>query len=191
MKKLLALVLILVMASSASAVLTSYQGYYFEMVIDAPAVIGIGDTVSVEILAGDSVVSEMLSTVLNVDAGATVSALTVSIPGDWSWLNSGNGTASDGGDGYNVSLDGTVPEAIAAGDSIYSFSFTTLEAGTVTIDAVSGSWSTFAAAVGIDDAWYSSGAQYGLPYAQITVVPEPMTIALLGLGGLFLRRRRS
>jgi hypothetical protein len=27
----------------------------------------------------------------------------------------------------------------------------------------------------------------GIP---ITAVPEPMTIALLGLGGLFLRRRR-
>ena len=26
--------------------------------------------------------------------------------------------------------------------------------------------------------------------AQVTVIPEPMTIALLGLGGLFLRRRR-
>ena len=30
----------------------------------------------------------------------------------------------------------------------------------------------------------------GQSYLDVTVVPEPMTIALLGLGGLFLRRRK-
>lgn len=33
----------------------------------------------------------------------------------------------------------------------------------------------------------SLGAQ---PYDVVTLVPEPMTLALLGLGGLFLRRRK-
>lgn len=191
MKKLLALVLILAMASSASAVLTSYQGYYMKMVIDAPAVIGIGDTVGVEIFAGDSAdVPEMLNTVLNVDAAASISAITISTTGDWSFLNENNG-ATVNGSGYDVFVDGTLPSAIAAGSSIYSFSFTTSGVGTVTIDAVSGSWATFAGAVGPEDGYYEYGAIYGLPYAEITVVPEPMTIALLGLGGLFLRRRRS
>ncbi len=37
----------------------------------------------------------------------------------------------------------------------------------------------------------SSEADEGVrPYLKITYVPEPLTIALLGLGGLFLRRRR-
>jgi len=190
MKKFLTLFLVLAVASSASAVSTEYQGYYFKMVIDAPAEIGIGDTVGVEILAGDSIVSEMLTTVLNVDAGASISALTISNPGAWSWLNPTNGATVSGG-GYNVNVDGTLPADIAAGSSIYSFSFTTLAAGTVTIDAVSGAWSTFAAAIGPDDAYYSIDPIYGLPYAELTVVPEPMTFCLLGLGGLFLRRRKK
>ena len=37
---------------------------------------------------------------------------------------------------------------------------------------------------------YASDGVEVLDTAQITVIPEPMTIALLGLGGLFLRRRR-
>jgi len=187
MKKLLALVLVLAVASSASAVPISLQGYYFEMVIDAPAVIYPGNTVSVEIFAGEAAVPEMLSTVLNVSAAASISAITISNPGAWSWLNENNG-ATASGDGYNVFVDGTLPAAIASGESIYSFSFTMLAVSTFTIDAVSGSWGTFAGAVGPDDAWYSAGAQYGLPY--VIVVPEPMTLCLLGLGGLFLRRRR-
>ncbi len=47
------------------------------------------------------------------------------------------------------------------------------------------------AAVGINDGFYGSGAQYGLPYATINVVPEPATMALLGLGGLLMRKRRK
>jgi hypothetical protein len=37
---------------------------------------------------------------------------------------------------------------------------------------------------------YASDGTTLLESASITVVPEPMTIALLGLGGLFLRRRK-
>ena len=37
---------------------------------------------------------------------------------------------------------------------------------------------------------YASDGVTLLDSASITVIPEPMTIALLGLGGLFLRRRK-
>ena len=36
---------------------------------------------------------------------------------------------------------------------------------------------------------YDTSGEVLLDSAEVTVVPEPMTIALLGLGGLFLRRR--
>ena len=39
------------------------------------------------------------------------------------------------------------------------------------------------------DAWYMDTTTT-MPALEIHVVPEPMTIALLGLGGLFLRRRK-
>ncbi len=34
--------------------------------------------------------------------------------------------------------------------------------------------------------------EYGVPVdsVAITIIPEPMTVILLGLGGLFLRRRK-
>lgn len=38
---------------------------------------------------------------------------------------------------------------------------------------------------------YDSDGVTLLDSATVNVIPEPMTIALLGLGGLFLRRRRS
>jgi hypothetical protein len=38
---------------------------------------------------------------------------------------------------------------------------------------------------------YDTSGMVFLDSAQITVLPEPMTIALLGLGGLFMLRRRK
>ncbi len=195
MKKLLIFMLVLGMASAASAALvSSTQGYYFRMDITAPATtIVVGDTVTIEIFVGTDPTgtSTMLSTVLNIDAATSAVAPAISNTGDWSWLNPSNGTTADGSGGYNVNVDGTLPSAILpTGSSIYSVSFVANGVGTVTVDATSGSWDALAAAVGINDGFYGSGAIYGLPYASNSVVPEPMTIALLGLGGLFLRRRR-
>jgi hypothetical protein len=59
---------------------------------------------------------------------------------------------------------------------------------TITLDTVAGGFPGFPvvypgnAAPGAGDGW---------GYAQLHVVPEPMTIALLGLGGLMLVRRRK
>jgi hypothetical protein len=107
-------------------------------------------------------------------------------------------TSGTGG-GTSGNINGLYP---AAGDN-----------GNVTYDSVYDGWNTYAQdldgdldpdqAVGdwfsfdvsldgaqlLIDIW-SSNNSWGSAIGTITVVPEPMTIALLGLGGLFLRRRK-
>ncbi len=51
----------------------------------------------------------------------------------------------------------------------------------IVLDTLAGGYGGFQAAPGPGD---------NFPYAEIHVAPEPMTIALLGFGGLFLRRRK-
>lgn len=196
MKKLLVLMLVFVMASVASAGLTTGWYYSWSWTDDNGEDVEVGDTISVEIFAGDSVIaSPILDTVLNVDDAASATNFALTTTGDWSYKDPTNGISSDGSGGYNVLVSGNLNAGKVPKDaSIYSFQFVTDAVGTVTIDAVSGNWSTFTAAVGqAGEALFDTyGTVGGLPYANdIVVVPEPMTIALLGLGGLFLLRRRK
>ena len=134
--------------------------------------------------------------VLNIDAATSAAVATISNAAHWSVeptvANLGLSTTADGSGGYNVYVHGSpVTAGIPTYASIYTVSFVANGAGTVTVDATSGQWDGLVAIPGINDGFYGSGAIYGLPYAQITVIPEPMTIALLGLGGLLLRRRKG
>ena len=52
----------------------------------------------------------------------------------------------------------------------------------IIIDPFAGSWNSVYAVPGPDD---------GLPYVVLHVTPEPTTLILLGLGGLFMLRRRK
>ena len=88
------------------------------------------------------------------------------------------------GAGFDVKVDaifGDTPFAPPIAGDIVSFTFTAT--GGTTIDPHFGVYNG-------DGVNNSAIPGTGDTYGVITLVPEPMTIALLGLGGLFLRRRK-
>ena len=147
MKKLLIFMLVLGMASVASATLTTGWYYAWSWTDDNGGVVMVGDVITVEIFAGDSVqAAPILETVLNVSGAASASNFNLSTPGDWAYIDPTNGISSDGFGGFDVKVSGALSAGkVPINESIYSFKFTTLEVGVVTIDAVSGNWSTFTA----------------------------------------------
>jgi hypothetical protein len=92
-------------------------------------------------------------------------------------------TATD--PGHNVYLTGGTYMEVPTGD-MASWEFHVpdykVESDYIIIDPYAGSWNSVYAYPG-------EGADQ-FPYIVLHVIPEPMTIALLGMGGLFLLRRR-
>jgi hypothetical protein len=112
---------------------------------------------------------------LVVENGAGVLSNPIRITGD-SGLSSANLYTEDGfGVGYEITV-GSSPTAGAVSGQQYTFSFSSLVEGFTSV-------ALFDDAVG-----YGAGDAVGR-YAM-TVVPEPMTMGLLSLGALFLRRRK-
>ena len=164
MKKILVLMLVLAIASTASASLSF---------VSSSATVNVGETVVVGLTtttAGASTLTNYVgyyaSTVatLSVAKGADVTAGLDSV------LTLGGGYA-----GYFKTVMGTtVPGGYSIGDEIAVATLTGEAAGTYTINVWSSGWT-------------------GTPEDSFTLtvlIPEPMTIGLLGLGGLFLRRRK-
>ena len=163
MKKLLVLTLVLGLASGASAALT---------LVGAPAEpIDIGESISILVNnSEDGAYSGWLEiagqAVADYDGDPVFTA--AGDPGDTSKM-----TPADGYPGwYEFTVASFPPNpTIAAGDHI-EVNVMGVSEGTAALNL------------------YATDGVTLLDTAQITVIPEPMTIALLGLGALFLRRRR-
>jgi len=163
MKKLLVLALVLGLASGASAALT---------LVGAPAEpIDIGQSISILV---DNSEDGAYSGWLEI-----VDQAVADYDGDPVFTAAGNpGGASEmkPADGYPGWYDFTVASfppnpTITAGEHI-EVNVIGVSEGTTALNL------------------YATDGVTLLDTAQITVIPEPMTIALLGLGALFLRRRR-
>ena len=162
MRKLLIVLLVFGLASVANATVLSWSTNTVS--------VGIGSSVVVQLTADDATgydpkwVGADASTVAEISA---ISALTaagpdsqVKDPAATTWAGWWTVMALD--------LDPTSGGAVAAGDHF-----------DVTIDGLAlGTYNIGADTYGTND------------ILAITVVPEPMTLMLLGLGGLFLRRRK-
>ena len=165
MRKILVLFLVLGLASAANAMLIK---------VDEQE----GDSFEVDIKSTITVVSEDPSSWLGYiiieegGAGSLENAVILDAAGDSG--TAATYTEAGWGTGYELtaSMSPTGVPPIAAG-SQFSFDYVGAVGDTATISLF------------VDP-------EYTTPVASVnlTVVPEPMTVALLGLGALFLRRRR-
>ncbi len=184
MKKLLVLLLVFAMASCAKAAIVSFS------VEDGLP----GDTIGITVSSDEEVFGMMLALITDNGFGGTAN------PGTWdakfTVANAGyNGMDYGFGAGDLIIADGGISLGFPATGLLYSYSYD------IPSDAAFGATIVFT--VGdLPDYFYLSSISYmvegttaqmsltGMEFAA-TVIPEPMTIALLGLGGLFLLRRRK
>ena len=177
MKKLLILMLVLGIASAVQAATMTV-----DLTTDDPHLNVAPGTVITVKLTTDNVIKNFAG--INFTASGTNTAAI----GGGGWQVGNSAVSPDGtesaGDIIGAYMLATAGEEYLAGTVLYTFSATINEDGTIGMANVSC----------IDP--------YGVPPMppkyydltlnglDVTIVPEPMTILLLGLGGLFLRRRR-
>jgi hypothetical protein len=167
MRKLLVLMLVLGMASAANAVLIQVNGQTGAAIqIDEAAI-----PATITVVGEDT--SAWLGYLIVEDGGAGALSNPV-MTGNAGDLGASTAYSEDGwGAGYELTVASkSVPTNVAAG-ALFDLDYTAVLGDTAQITLF------------IDP-------DYEVPVASVAVevVPEPMTVLLLGLGGLFLRRRK-
>ena len=182
MKKLLILMLVLGVATAANAYTTTlYLTDTSGNTTVAASVIG--TTITVQIRP-----TTQLNGIKNVDVSEGCS--NIAAVGSWYASPPSGGAGQSVGSSVTSGIDDIIAstvggDAFDADDPIYEFSAYINNGGTINLAMQSGDEITGSGFMEV--AYYSTS---DITLNGLTVLPEPMTIALLGLGGLFLRRRR-
>jgi hypothetical protein len=178
MKKMLALFIVLAMAASVSAVTVTYDITVNDQPYTGQDVQG-SDIIHVQWMAApEDLMGGFGAIVIDIDHGDYVAN---SFSQQAGFIMSTMGVVSPVGDGFQVTGGNTgfnlAPDQV---NGVIAWDFHVpmdLEPSTlITIAPIAGTFNLVPAAQ--------------LPSVTLHVIPEPMTIALLGLGGLFLRRRK-
>lgn len=185
MKKLLMLMLVLGFATAANAAVLDIGLFWFDgtnYLDEAPATV-LGTTITVNVI-GDKTVKGTNG----IDFGEGTSTGTLSL-GSWQVATT---TGTDGTLTGNDIIDAsyTSTAAATAGTVLYTFDYAVAAgvSGGGTVQAMMQTGDKFTNGL-TAYLWEGTGA-HSTVLSDLTIVPEPMTIALLGLGGLFLRRRK-
>jgi hypothetical protein len=177
MKKACLVVICLSIASAASAAI----GF-----VPSKTTVAMGETINIKLIADGLCYGFVIGAVNDGNKGGMVSNLSF-----------GTGmTVIDGGyiDNTPDMLFDTVAAfadpAVAAGNVLFSFNYTADSIlGQVTIAPIPWVPGDPIIIQSTGSIYPPPGDTQGIAGCTITVVPEPVTVALLGLGGLFLRRR--
>ena len=175
MKKLLALVLILAMASVSSA--ATVDIVVNDTPWDGESSVYTSDIITITFYDDTGVAGPFAQFEMAVDHGDYVEDSFATVPGNF--MGAPLAVTAPVEDGLVVAGSPMWMPGTLAPDGLYTVAFHVpgdLEESTLINITFSGGY------LGADTSALSTA---------IHVVPEPMTIALLGLGGLFLRRRRS
>jgi len=182
MKKIIAILVLCAFVSVSSAAIVFQT---------ASTTVGYGDTFTVNVVADTAVVGLAISTTVSGDATGWSNNI-MAVSGSFNT----NGTLIAPGNVVNLAVRGASGTAgtgvtYAAGTVLFSFDVTAGNVdGVITIDDYNGSAAS-AGLTGGPMATKVDAVAASIDALTVNVVPEPMTMALLGLGGLFIRRRRA
>ena len=176
MKKVLVLALVLAVATMVSAGTVSFQASNTNVLV--------GEVVSITVIATGNCTNIAIPQILSDNAGLASNRALAAGFNQFPQV----GTIVNAGNVLITGISGATPFAfppvpVLAGTSLYTFDYTVPEVGAGTVITISGAGSL---SFMFDDFSQTTG----MGSTSMTVVPEPMTIALLGLGGLFIRRRK-